>query len=96
MDQVKLDAACTKMDALSKRFDALCVVKKDAETPKEPELKRVTFRVGGKAHRGLIDVGGPYDGWFRASCSCPGSKNGKVVKGAQIIGEGWEKSNCGG
>jgi hypothetical protein len=51
--------------------------------------KKVTFRKTGKAHRGLLD--GKY---LIASCSCPGSQNGKLTHGAQIICEGWERANC--
>jgi hypothetical protein len=60
-------------------------------TMAEP-YKLVTFRTrNGKAHRGLIDK----DGWLIPSCSCPGSKNGRLINGAQIIAEGHDKSNCG-
>ena len=55
---------------------------------------KVTFRThGGKAHRGLltVDAGGK---WLVAVCGCPGSNNGRLTKGAQVICEGWEKSNC--
>jgi hypothetical protein len=55
----------------------------------EIEMKKVTFRKRGKAHRGLI-----YDGRLVAACSCPGSQNGRLTKGAMIVCEGWEKSNC--
>jgi hypothetical protein len=56
----------------------------------ETEMKKVTFRKRGKAHKGLI-----MDGRLVASCSCPGSQNGKLTKGAWVVCEGWEKANCG-
>jgi hypothetical protein len=59
-------------------------------------LKQVTFRNRGKAHRGIVTVGGNLNGWLRASCSCPGSQNGKLTRGATIICDGWDNSNCGG
>jgi hypothetical protein len=51
---------------------------------------KVTFRKRGKAHRGLQRP----DGSLVAACSCPGSQNGRLTNGAQIICEGWDKSNC--
>lgn len=59
----------------------------------EQECRRVTFRNRGKAHRGLIMN---YNGreYLTAACECPGSQNGKLTNGAQIICDGWERSNC--
>lgn len=56
----------------------------------ENEMTKVTFRKTGKCHRGLVR-----DGWLVAACSCPGSQNGKLTNGAQIICEGWDKATCG-
>lgn len=55
-----------------------------------PEAKPVTFRNRGKAHRGVL-IGG----FLMACCSCPGSQNGSLTKGAVIICEGHEAANCG-
>ena len=55
----------------------------------EIETKKVTFRKRGKAHRGLI-----MNGRLVATCGCPGSQRGTLTNGAQLICEGWEKSNC--
>ena len=55
------------------------------------ELTKVTFRKSGKAHRGIRRP----DGRVHAACSCPGSVNGSLTKGAQVLAEGWEKANCG-
>ena len=56
----------------------------------ETEIKKVTFRKrGGKAHRGLLR-----GKWLTAACTCPGSQNGRLTNGAQIICEGWDKANC--
>ena len=51
--------------------------------------KQVTFRKNGKAHRGLI-----MEGSLFASCKCPGSRNGSLTRGASILADGWEISNC--
>lgn len=61
------------------------------DQPKIDEIKKVTFRNRGKTHRGLL-----MNGWLRASCSCPGSQNGKLTNGAVIICDGWEKAHCEG
>lgn len=53
-------------------------------------LKPVTFRNGGKAHRGVL-----HGNFLMACCSCPGSQNGRLTNGAVIICEGHDKSNCG-
>jgi hypothetical protein len=53
-------------------------------------MKQATFRKNGKAHRGIQYE----DGTLHASCRCPGSRNGRLTSGAQIIAEGWELSNC--
>lgn len=59
------------------------------------EFKRVTFRKGGgKAHRGLLYMVGPYKGALHATCGCPGSANGSLTKRAFVICDGWERSNC--
>jgi len=51
---------------------------------------KVTFRSNnGKAHRGVV-----IDGALFACCSCPGSRNGRLVEGAKIICESHEKANC--
>ena len=60
------------------------------------ELKHVTFRKSGKAHRGVIFPA--RDGrreYLAASCHCPGSQNGRLTNGAAVICEGWDKANCG-
>lgn len=59
----------------------------------QSETIQVTFRKRGKAHRGLFmtDDRGRY---LVAACSCPGSQNGRLTKGAQIVCYGWDKSNC--
>ena len=38
LDPVKLDAACTMMDALGKRFDAYCAARKDARQSEEERI----------------------------------------------------------
>lgn len=53
---------------------------------------KFSFRKNGKVHRGLRFK----DGWEVASCSCPGSQRGTLLKGATILCEGWELANCGG
>lgn len=57
--------------------------------------KRVTLRGrSGKAHRGLVTY---YHGraCLVASCSCPGSQNGRLVNSTCVIADGWERANCG-
>jgi hypothetical protein len=69
-----------------------CKVPEPAKGKPEEKFKKVTFRKGsGKAHRGLLYP----NGYLLASCSCPGSANGSLTRGAVIICEGHEKSNCG-
>jgi hypothetical protein len=55
------------------------------------ETQKVTFRKTGKTHKGII-----INGRLVAACSCPGSQNGKLTNGAQLICEGWEKATCAG
>ncbi len=57
----------------------------------EDGLTKLTMRGAGKTHRA---TGWP-DGWVSMSCSCPGSRNGRLVKQCTIIAGGWEKANCG-
>lgn len=57
-----------------------------------------SFRKSGKVHRGLISRDG---GKLTASCSCTGSRNGKLTNGASILCQdedseaGWKLANCG-
>ena len=60
----------------------------EAQTAQNHKL--VTFRNGGKAHRGIM-----FGGFLMACCSCPGSQNGRLTNGATIICEGHDKANCG-
>jgi hypothetical protein len=55
---------------------------------------KITFRKRGKVHhRGLIREN-QYGQYLVAVCSCPGSQNGRLIKGAQIVCQGWDRSNC--
>ena len=58
------------------------------------EPKKVTFRKTGKTHRGLIMRDTRRGEWLVATCSCPGSQNGRLTNGAQVLCEGWDKANC--
>ena len=61
----------------------------------ESEYVKVTFRKTGKAHRGLIVPANEYHGeYLTAACSCPGSQNGRLTKGSQILSDCWDKANC--
>lgn len=54
------------------------------------EPRKVTIRAAGKAHRGVV-----INGHLYVTCSCPGSKNGRLANQAKIICDGHEQSNCG-
>ena len=58
---------------------------------KTSELKKVTIRGAGKAHRGFLRPNGS----LGCACRCPGSNRGTLVKRCVIIAEGWERANCG-
>jgi hypothetical protein len=58
------------------------------------EPTRVTFRKRGKAHRGLIITTHNGRNHLAAACSCPGSRNGRLTNGAQIVCQGWDRANC--
>jgi hypothetical protein len=60
----------------------------------DTELKKVTIRGRGKAHRGLIRTTGERQ-YLIVACSCPGSQRGTLEKKCVIIADGWEKANCG-
>lgn len=57
----------------------------------------VSFRKNGKVHRGLVDKDGSH---LKASCTCPGSRNGRLTNGASILLTnedreiGWKLANC--
>jgi len=56
----------------------------------------VTFRKTGKAHRGVFWKTPRFpNGYLNAVCGCPGSANGRLTSGAQIVCEGHARSNCG-
>jgi hypothetical protein len=61
----------------------------------EYEIKKITIRASGKAHRAIVYLDGPYKGSITVTCSCPGSKNGRLRNQASYLCDGWEKSNCG-
>jgi hypothetical protein len=58
-------------------------------------MKKITVRAFGKAHRALVYTSGPYKGFVVISCSCPGSKNGKLQNQSRYLCDGHEASNCG-
>ena len=55
--------------------------------------RKIVFRNRGKAHRGLV-LSGTNGEYLVASCRCPGSQNGSLTRGAQIICEGWDRATC--
>ncbi len=60
------------------------------QAPTKDELKKFSFRNGGKVHRG-----GDLNGFQFAVCKCPGSRNGRLLQGAVRVAEGWDEVNCG-
>lgn len=58
---------------------------------KEAELTKITVRASGKCHRAIVH---PLYGMM-ISCSCPGSRNGKLESQAVKVADGWDKANCG-
>lgn len=62
--------------------------------PPKYEMKKVTFRNRGKAHRGLYYIYSDGRNFLTAACSCPGSQNGSLTNGATIVRDGWENANC--
>ena len=64
--------------------------------PLATDLRKVTFRATGKAHRGLIFPSRPdRREKLVASCACPGSRNGRLLAYAVVICDGWDKATCG-
>lgn len=62
-----------------------------AKPVREVELTKITVRASGKCHRAIVH---PVYG-VMISCSCPGSRNGKLESQAVKVADGWDKANCG-
>lgn len=86
--EAQLEAEAEELDLEPLDFD-----EEEIEQSKEEkeELAKVTVRASGKCHRAIVH---PVYGMM-ISCSCPGSRNGKLESVAVKIADGWEKANCG-
>jgi len=67
------------------------MIMSNTTTETQDGLKKITVRYNGKAHRALVWE----DGWTTLSCSCPGARNGSLIKKCHFVCDGWEKANCG-